>query len=239
MKNITLLFLLLFSLNLFAQSDTLNFDNYYLTLRDGLLEVSGNDGQLFYHKEFMNPSFYTYDLNDDGNDEFLILDSTTNNDKPSYTLYIFSTVNSFSFIDSIISGAMEPFETNSEDIGGTIIVTGNTDFNQFDQNDENYFLPINCWRYDDSAIFLVNGEVYKAFINENDNILNFLDDYFSGNTKDCSASTFLKGAIAAAYANYLNAGEKSIASQFLKNYYLCEDIDQFKQKLNELIKGSE
>ncbi len=42
--------------------------------------------------------------------------------------------------------------------------------------------------------------------------------------------------IAAVYANYINAGEKSVASQFLKNYYLCEDLEQFKQKLNELIK---
>ena len=74
--------------------------------------------------------------------------------------------------------------------------------------------------------FLVNDEVYNVFINENESIINYLDDYLNDNSKNCKTSITVKAAIAAAYANYINAGEKSVASQFLKNYYLCEDLEQ-------------
>ncbi|MEJ2494947.1 MAG: hypothetical protein P8Y79_11545 [Ignavibacteriaceae bacterium] len=156
-----------------------------------------------------------------------------------FTLYIFSTTDQFSFIDSIVSGTTEPYETTSGDLGGTIVVSGNTDFEQFNKVNGNYFIPINCWRYENSAIFLVNDEVYNVFINENESIINYLDDYFNDNPKNCMGTDTVKAAIAAAYVNYTNAGEKSVASQFLKNYYLCKDLPEFRKELNELIKGDE
>ena len=239
MKNFVPFFFLLFSINLLAQQDTLSFDNFYLTVKNNELKVFSNNNRMIYQKKFISPNPYTSDLNDDGADEYLVLDSTINNNIPWYILYIYNTKDKFSLIDSIISGPTEPYETTSSDLGGTIIVSGNTDFEQFNNGNENYFIPINCWRYEDSVIYLVNDEIYNIFINENESIINYLDDYFNDNPKNCKASNDLKAPIAAAYANYMNAGEKSVASQFLKNYYLCEDLEQFKQKLNELIKRSE
>jgi len=239
MKNFVLSFLLLFSINLFAQEDTLSFDNFYLTFQNKELNVFDNNNEIIYQKKFINPSPYTSDLNDDNSDEYLVLDSTVNKGMPWFTLYIYSTTDQFSLTDSIVSGTTEPYETTSGDLGGTIIVSGNTDFEQFNKVSDNYFIPINCWRYEDSAIFLVNDEVYNVFINENESIINYLDDYFNDNPKSCTETDSVKAAIAAAYVNYINAGEKSVASQFLKNYYLCEDLPKFKQELNELIKGDE
>ena len=239
MKNSGLLFLLIFSINLFAQEDTLSFDNFYLLWQGNILKVFNNNESILYQKKFENPDAYTMDLNDDNFDEYLVADSTLKNNIPWYIIYVYNTKENFSFIDSIISGSTEPYETTSEDLGGTIIVTGNPDFEKFNKDTENYFIPINCWHYEDSAIFLVNDEVYNAFINENESIINYLDDYLDNSSKGCQTSITLTAPIAAAYANYINAGEKSVASQFLKNYYLCNDIEQFKQKLNELIKGNE
>ena len=239
MKNFVLFFLFSFTINLFAQEDTLSFDNFYLTLQGNFLKVFNADNSVIYQKKFFNPSAYTSDLNDDNSDEYLVLDSALNNNIPWYTLYIYNTQNNFSFIDSIISGSTEPYETTSGDLGGTIIVAGNPDFEKLNMNTDNFFIPINCWHYEDSAIFLVNDEVYNAFMNENESIIDYIDDYLIDNSKGCKTSIALKAPIAAAYVNYINAGEKSVASQFLKNYYLCNDIDQFKQKLNELIKGNE
>ncbi|MFZ0455295.1 MAG: hypothetical protein WAM24_16245 [Ignavibacteriaceae bacterium] len=239
MKNFVLFFFLLFTFNLFAQQDTLSFDNFYLTFQNNELNVFDNSSGIIYRKKFINPSPYASDLNDDNSDEYLVLDSTVNKGMPWFTLYIYNTTDKFSFIDSIVSGTTEPYETTSGDLGGTIIVSGNTDFEQFNNGNNNYFIPINCWRYEDSAIFLVNDEVYNVFINENESIINYLDDYFNDNPKNCTGTDTIKAAIAAAYVNYINAGEKSVASQFLKNYYLCDDLPKFKQKLNELIKGDE
>ena len=239
MKNFVLFFLLLFSIDLFAQQDTLGFDNFYLTFQNKELRVFDNNNGIIYQKKFIHPSPYTSDLNDDNSDEYLVLDSTANNGMPWFTLYIYNTKDNFSYIDSIISGTTEPYETTSGDLGGTIVVSGNIDFEQFNKGNDNYFIPINCWRYENSSIFLVNDEVYNVYIYENESIINYLDDYFNDNPKNCKSSDSLKAPIAAAYANYINAGEKSVASQFLKNYYLCKDLPEFRQKLNELIKGNE
>ena len=239
MKKSFLFFLFIFSFNIFAQQDTISFDKFYILFQGNLLQAFDNNNQIFYQKKFNNPEPYTADLNDDNNDEYLVLDSTLNNNISWYTLYLYNTKDNFSFIDSILSGSTEPVETTNGDLGGTIIVAGNPDFEKFNQNDENYFLPLNCWRYEDSSIFLVNDEVYNVFINENESIMNFIDDSLEGNSKNCGTSKSLIAPIAAVYVNYINAGEKSVASQFLKNYYLCEDLEQFKQKLNELIKRSE
>jgi hypothetical protein len=238
MKNLFLCFLI-FSCSLitFAQEDSITLGNFQLTLKERTLQVFDNDGKIVYKKEFNNPSGSTLDLDDDGIDEYLVLDSNSFKLKPSYTLFIFNTAENFSLVDSILSGSIEPYETNSEDVGGTVIIAGNTDFEQFNQGD-NYFLPINCWRYEDSSVFMVNDEVYNIYLNENEGIIDYLDENFESH-KDCAASSLLKAPIAAAYVNYINAGEKSVASQFLKNYYLCNDINQFKKQLNDLIKGDQ
>ena len=223
MKKSFLFFLFIFSFNIFAQQDTISFDKFYILFQGNLLQAFDNNNQIFYQKKFNNPEPYTADLNDDDADEYLVLDSTVNNNVPWYILYIYNTKDKFSLIDSIISGSTEPYETTSGDLGGTVIVA-EIDFEQFNNGTENYFIPINCWRYEDSAIFLVNDEVYNVFINENESIMNYLMIILTIIQK-IAGHQMIKAPIAAAYANYMNAGEKSVASQFLKSYYLCEDIE--------------
>jgi hypothetical protein len=43
----------------------------------------------------------------------------------------------------------------------------------------------------------------------------------------------LQSAISAAYVNYMNAGEVTLASKFIKKYYPCGDINRFIEKINE------
>ncbi len=75
----------------------------------------------------------------------------------------------------------------------------------------------------------VNDEVYDLFMNENDAIIDYLDTYFQSHENDCTNSKEVLGAIAAGYANYINAGEESSADHFLSNYYFCLDKDALKK----------
>ncbi len=136
MKKSILFCLLIFSLNSFAQQDTISFDKFYISFQGNLLRAFDNNNKIFYQKRFNNPEQYTADLNDDNIDEYLVLDSTLNNNIPGFTLYIYNTKDNFSFIDSILSGSTEPLETTNGDLGGTIIIAGNPDFEKFNQNND-------------------------------------------------------------------------------------------------------
>ncbi len=70
------------------------------------------------------------------------------------------------------------------------------------------------------------------FFQENEPIISYLESVWSGSSKDCSSSTEIKSAVAAVYLNYLNAGEKVLARQFLNDYYLCPDKESFKNFLD-------
>ena len=87
---------------------------------------------------------------------------------------------------------------------------------------------------ENNELFLVNDELYEPFIFENGNLIQLLE-YYTENRNDCFVSQSNKGIIASAYTNYINAGEQSLASQLLKKYYLCEDVELFKQQIIDLI----
>lgn len=74
------------------------------------------------------------------------------------------------------------------------------------------------------------------YINENEDIIDYLDNYFQSNENDCTNSRQVLGAIAAGYANYINAGEESSADKFLSTYYFCLDKDLFKKNLDSELK---
>lgn len=246
MKNIfpCLLFYFCFYAAIFSQTNSYSPDSLIIEINNSNLKVRSFDNSIIYQKHFSNPTGFFADLDDDGLNEYIVIDSALINNFPFFTLYIFNTIDSLYLVDSIESGFRAPYlsnvsidQNNSDETGKTIIVSGNYLFDQFNLNKENIFLPINCWLYENSSLFLVNDEVYDFFLSENDSIINFIEEYFSSHPKNCSSSENIKSAAGAAYANYLNAGEKSIASQFLKKYYLCDDIEQFKVKLNSLIKN--
>ena len=73
-----------------------------------------------------------------------------------------------------------------------------------------------------------------CFQSENESLMDYLEDYFDSNVKNCNSSEQVNNIIAAGYINYKNAGELSVANQFLLKYYLCPDILNFKQKIEKL-----
>ena len=68
-------------------------------------------------------------------------------------------------------------------------------------------------------------------------VVDYLDDYFDSNVKNCNSSEQVNNIIASGYINYKNAGELSVANQFLLKYYLCTDIEDFKKKIEKLLLG--
>jgi len=82
---------------------------------------------------------------------------------------------------------------------------------------------------------LVNDELFEPFIFENANLSQLMDYYTHNKIMDCSTSQLYKGIIASSFANYINAGEQSLAAQIVKKYYVCEDVENFKQDIMDLI----
>ncbi len=126
----------------------------------------------------------------------------------------------------------------SNEEGGEIIVTGNPDFEYFDSDDDqdsDIFLPINCWKYESGQIYIVNADIYDLYIQENEEIIDYLDSFTDSGEYNCDLSRRNRSAIAAGYANYINAGELTIASQFIKKYYLCADMNEFLDNINRLL----
>jgi len=105
-------------------------------------------------------------------------------------------------------------------------------------NSELFFSPLNCWKYESSQVFLNNEEMYELLLTENENIIEFIEDY-SRDSDSCTFSKGILGAVTSAYANYVNAGETAIASQFLRKYYLCSDFDQLKRELQKMLGKSD
>jgi hypothetical protein len=231
-QNVLIIFLMIFSASLiFPQGKEYKFKSFSLEIIDSTLYEWGPDSTIIYSKKFYNPQDIAVDLDGDGIDEYIVDDSYTKYQKNYYWLYIFHTADSLYLADSINSGITEPYVTHSDEVQRMIIISGNPVFDSLNTDTSNIFLPINCWKYDNGRLYSVNDEVYNLFITENNDIIDFLDNYFSSNKTDCTNSDKVKAAIAAAYVNYLNAGEFTLASQFLKRYYLCTDIEKFKKYL--------
>ena len=231
----------------FAQNESYQFELFTANLDGSKLSVITLEENFVFEKEFSDPISSASDLDEDGIDELLIVDSIQNNSNINFILYVFNTLDTFYLVDSIASGSSYPYETTSDmfaeqegEIEGVILVCGNPSFDIFNSGAISNFLPVNCYKFEEAEIFPVNEEIYNVFLNENENIISYLDEFYNSSGKNCESSVKLKSAIASAYANYINAGEESVATQFLKNYYLCDDIEEFKDQINELLnEGSE
>ncbi len=226
---------IIFAANCYCQGRTYNFDQFNVKIENSKLEVFDKYQKLVFEKKFIDPHDLSADLDGDGINEYLVIDEMKDSSRSLYTLYIFNTIDSFYVADSIPSGYLEPYQSVSEDSGSNIIVTGNPNFDSLNIGNEDTFIPIKCWKYDNGEIFSVNDEVYNIFISENDKLIDMIDSYFDSNTKDCKSTETVKAAIATVYANYIYAGDKILANQFLKKYYLCSDLEKFKRKLDELL----
>ncbi|MGE5805747.1 MAG: hypothetical protein ACM34M_08155, partial [Ignavibacteria bacterium] len=118
------------------------------------------------------------------------------------------------------------------------LVTGNPDFDRYNMKPEFFFSPLNCWKYESSQVFLNNEEMFELLLTENENIIEFMEGYSRG-SDSCTFTKEILGAVTSAYANYVNAGETAIASQFLRKYYLCSDFDQLKRELQKMLGKSD
>ncbi len=232
---ISLLIFLTLGFNSYSQTRNFSFNKYNVKIENSKLDAADKSGKIFLEMNFNNPRFLTSDFDADGNKELLVIDESKDSARSLFTLYIFNTADSFYVADSISSGYFEPSIYFSREANKNIIVTGNAKFDTLNKNIEDTFVPINCWIYEKGEVFSVNDEVYNIFISENEKLIDVIDDYFSSNSEDCNTTESIKAAIAAVYANYMSAGDKILAAQFLKKYYHCKDLEKFKQAINDLL----
>jgi hypothetical protein len=230
-----LLILFVFTARYYCQGRTYIYDLFSAKIENTNLRVFDKDKHLILEKKFNDPYDFSVDLDGDGVDEYVVVDDLKKDSKDFYTLYIFNTGNSFFLADSIRSGYLEPYQTNSEEAGGIIIVAGNPKFDSLNTQNNDTFIPINCWQYEKSELSLVNDKIYKLFIAENDTMIDVIDSFYEANGSDCKSTNVMRGLIAAVYANYMHAGDKLLAAQFLRRYYQCNTLEDFKKTLNSLL----
>ncbi len=236
MKKLQILFLLIFSSQVFAQNEIYDYGTFFLTIENSTLKAFRPDSTIFYQKKFFDPQDFSVDLDSDNVDEFIITDCSLSGGKKNYALYVYCTLDTFYLVDSVNSGLMEPYQTISKELKTTLLVTGSPDFDSLNSSDSLIFLPLNFWKYEEGGLFLANASVYDLFISENDDIIDFIEDYYLRSGKSCASTSKIKAAVASGYINYYNAGEKSLASLFLKKYYLCGDAEDFKNNILKLLK---
>jgi hypothetical protein len=236
MKKLLLISFILFPCLNFAQNEIYDYGNYFLKMEGSSLKAFRGDSSLFYEKQFSNPEYYAADLDSDDVNEFIIVDYRFLNGEKKYSLFVYSTADTLYLADSVNSGSTEPYQAFSKELNTTLLVTGNPVFDSLNTVDSLSYLPLNFWKFEEGSLYLANASVYDLYINENDNIIDMIEEYYLQNGKSCESTVKIKGAIASGFINYYEAGEKSFASQFLKNYYLCSDIKEFKNFLLKSLK---
>lgn len=233
--SILLIAFLLIQITLKAQGDSTFFASYLVLMENNFMKVENASGLLIYQKQFYRPYVYDADIDADQFDELIIVDSVITNSKLEFVIYFYGGEEDFFLIDSIYSGSFFPFITYSEEIKSIIIETGIVDFEIYNEASDVTSLPINIFKLENDRLISVNDEVYEPFLFENANLIQLLDYHTADKILDCSTSQLYKGIIVSAYVNYINGGEQSLAAQMLKKYYLCDDIEDFKKEIMELL----
>jgi hypothetical protein len=219
----------------FGQKESFQFDLFNVHLEINSVKAFNDDNELLFERNFYNPSPLMIDIDNDGVEEFLIQDSAVISGIAYFSLYAFNTIDTFYLADSIYSGRTPIYQTSSADVEGIIFISGYSSFDRFNSHGVYFFSPISCWYFSDDEFISVNNEVYDLFIIENNLVINFIEEYFNEFENDCDNARLILGAIASAYANYVNAGESAMAVQLLNNYYKCGDKEKLNAELNSLI----
>ncbi len=235
MNRLTLpLFFILYSIISLAHVHSVSTPSYSFTIKDNILTVT-TDGTTVYQKTFYHPDGYTTDMDGDNNNEYVVIDSIAAGVDSYFNLYIYNTLDSFYLVDSVLSGDTKPYETASEDVEGILFATGNPAYDKLSSLNDVSFSTLNFWKFVEGSIYLVNSEVYDLYIEGNNEIIQIIDSYIETKGLNCNTSKEILGAVAAVFGNYLSAGEDTLAIKFLKEYYLCADIDQLEQELRNII----
>ena len=236
MKKLLFSILLTSSLSIYSQNGIYDYGSYYVKMDNSTLMAFHSDSTIFYQKKFTNPQDFAVDLDSDNVNEIVIIDFDSINNKKNYSIFVYNTLDSLYLVDSINSGSTEPYQVFSKELNTTLLVSGNAAFDSLNTIDSLSYLPLNFWKFEDGALFLANASVYDLYITENDNIIDLVEEFYLQNGKTCESTQKIKGAIASGFVNYYNSGELTFASQFLKNYYLCSNIDDFRKFLNKALK---
>jgi hypothetical protein len=236
MKKIVFLLIFFPAIMVSAQNEIYDYGNYFLRMEGSSLKAFREDSSLFYEKQFSNPEYFAADLDSEGVNEFIIIDYRLSNGKKDYSLFVYNTADSLYLADSVNSGSTEPYQVFSKELNTILLVTGNPVFDLFNTVDSLSYLPLNFWKFEEGNLYLANASIYDLYINENANIIDMIEEYYLQNGRSCESTEKIKGAIASGFVNYYEAGEKSFASQFLKNYYFCSDISDFKDFLLKSLK---
>lgn len=231
MKKIFILLSFLYAVPVFSQNNIYDFHTYKLKIDSNSVKAFSNDKNIIFNKKFFHPEDIITDLDSDGVKELVVIDYLKKNRKKFYTLFIYNTIDTFYLADSIYSGIIKPYGVFSEDVNGIVYVTGDTRFESFNQDSTIVILPVNCWKFVDGEVYLANASIYDVFSNENNLILQTLDDYYLSDGKTCKTTHKVQALIASGFINYYNSGEHSTADKFLKNYYLCNNSEDFKASL--------
>lgn len=236
MKILLLLFVALMGGYAFAQDSTFAVEDFNIKIQDSRLLAGDLDNKTVYQRQFQEPYAYTLDIDGDGASELLVNDDVKTDGQDYYTLYVYNTIGSFYLIDSIYSGLKEPYSFFSDEINNVVLVTGSPDFDSLNASgQDNVFSPLACWSFVDSSLSIVNDQLYNVFLSENEANMKFMDAFFKEHGKNCESSGILKAAIASTYANYIYADEYALADKLLEEYYLCEDLKQFKEQISKLL----
>lgn len=237
MKKILLIIYLFPFINTPAQTDEYSFGSFTVKLENKSLIALDSLNQIVFTKSFLNPDLTLTDLDRDGSDEMILIDSASAFDQPDYHLFIYGFGNNIFLIDSVYSGVILPFETEFEELDGIVLVTGDILFNDFNEADKEFYLPIKCLIFDGLKMVLVNDILYDIFIEENEIILESIKDYLNLNGKNCNSSEAVLPMIIAAYVNYINAGEFSSALQLINSFYYCQDKDELINKIKSILEN--
>ncbi len=237
--------IIIFTINTITFSQNNDIQINFITNK---MIVKNND-KIIFEKEYLNPSSFYVDFDNDGNEEYLINDFVIKDSHKFYTIYIYNIIDNpdasqtdtFSLIDSIYSGLKEPLFLLSDEIDEMILVVGYPELDSLNYKlNDSIFSPLNCFYYDGINFQNINDKLYDIFINDNDIMLDYLDSQSSiiptNAGRDCSFTLNNKNVIVSIFINYLNADEKSLANEFITQYYLCDDLNEFKNYLEEIYK---
>lgn len=188
-----------------------------------------------YQKKFFNPNLVFYDLDGDGIDEAVVIDSVESNERTSFSIYVYSFFPKFEFCDSINIGKYAPefYDLNSE--AGYFIKV-------YDDRFENMFgstfplLPILFYNLVDKTLMLDSEYSYEEYENEIDNLLNLLDDAKHGfDCNDFNARKDIQKIIGVIYADLIYMNRTFDLTKFVQQNYPCTDANELIEELRNIL----
>ena len=231
------LIVLIFISALQAQGENYEFDTFTVSVQNNMVLAKDVNGKVFYSRSFNNIKEFLSDLDGDSLSEFCVMEIKKADKNTFYKVYVYNTVDTFALADSLESLNLEPYSVYDEENEKEIFIVGNTDCIKLARNkEETITAALDCYEYDGSSFNLINNQIYDIFMRQNEALIDSLDDFYADSDSSCEKSQSMKSLIAAMYLNYKNAAEDSISLHFLNKYYFCNDILDFKSKLNALLK---